>query len=66
MTMRREGGKALALRSPAAQWRHVGLDPGFVDEDEAARIDPGLMRLPTLTLAGDIRPGLLGWQHGFF
>lgn len=38
--------KTLSPQSPAAQRRHVGLDPGFVDEDEAARIDPGLMRLP--------------------
>jgi len=29
------------------------------DEDEAARVDPCLMRLPALAFAGDVRLGLL-------
>ena len=56
------GFKALAARRPAPQRRHVGLGPGFVDEDEAARVDPALMRRPlgpssrhigAIPLAGD-------------
>jgi len=37
-----EAAQALALRPPAAQRGHAGLDPGLVDEDEALRIKAGL------------------------
>ena len=35
----REAEQALALLAPAADRRHVGLDPGLVDEDEAGGIE---------------------------
>jgi hypothetical protein len=38
VAMRSEAAQALAFRSPTAQRRHVGLDPGLVDEDEAPGI----------------------------
>lgn len=40
-------GKAphpLALQSPSAQWGDAHLDPGLVDEDQTAGIEPGLPR----------------------
>ena len=58
------GRQPLAARRPAPERRHIGLRPGFVDEDEAARIDPALMggppRAPSrhvgaIPLAGDQR-----------
>lgn len=61
MTVGRTGLETLAAWSPAAQRRHVGLDPGLADEDELRRVDPALMGLPALPLAGDVRPRLLGW-----
>ena len=38
----REAAQAIALRPPSAQRRHVGLDPGLVDEDQTPRIEIGL------------------------
>jgi len=49
----------LALRSPPAQWSHVGLDPGLVDEDQALWIQAGLPRLPAATSLSDIGATLL-------
>jgi hypothetical protein len=58
------GVEPLAARRPAPERRHIGLGPGFVDEDEAARIDPALiggpLRAPSrhvgaIPLAGDQR-----------
>ena len=66
MAVRQAGLETLPARSPAAQGRHVGLDPGLVDEDEPLRLDAPLMGLPAGPLTGDVRPRLLGRQHGFF
>jgi hypothetical protein len=41
--------QALTSGAPAAQWRHVGLGPGFVDEDQTGRIDAILIGHPLLT-----------------
>ncbi|PII39772.1 hypothetical protein T190_00470 [Sinorhizobium meliloti CCBAU 01290] len=46
MAMRYSGEKRLAALTPAAGARHVGFDPGFVDEHQAARIKSMLMGLP--------------------
>lgn len=53
-------------RRPATQGRHVGLGPGFVDEDEARRIKPALIFLPLLAPPCDLRSELLGGQYAFF
>src|SRR3546814_7425231 len=36
----------LAARRPAPERRHVGLGPGFIDEEQAGRINPALIGLP--------------------
>ena len=60
-------GQAFTPGCPAAQRCHVGLGPGFVDEDEPARVDPLLMTLPAVPAPGHIRPQLLGGpQRSFF
>jgi hypothetical protein len=59
VAMPRLGHKPAALGTPAAQRRHVRLDPGLVDEDETGGIDAGLTRLPAFALARDVRPILL-------
>ena len=69
-------------RPPASMWRlsdepfaasampmgarHVGLDPGLVDEDQASWIEFALMRLPAYAPPGDVRPVLLGCVQAFF
>jgi hypothetical protein len=60
------GHQAFAARSPAVLAGHVGLGPGFIDEDQAVGIDLALMALPALALAGDVRPILLGGVQSFF
>jgi hypothetical protein len=66
VTVRNPRRRALSPRSPAAQRRHVGLDPGLIEEGEPFRVDAMLMGLPSLPLASDVRPILLGRQNAFF
>ena len=66
VTVRREAPQSLAFRPPAAQRRHVGLDPGFVDEDQTPWIEPGLPRSPAPSPAGDVGTGLLKGEQRFF
>ena len=58
--------QTLAFAASAVRARHVGFDPCFVYEHQAARIDFVLMPLPALTLSRDIRPVLLAGQNAFF
>jgi hypothetical protein len=52
--------------APAAKGRHVGFDPGLIDEDQARRVNLALVGLPARSFAGDIRPILFSRQNGFF
>ena len=54
-----KGPQALAFWSPAPDGRHVGLDPGLINEDEAFRIEMLLQCLPSPSPAGDVDTGLL-------
>lgn len=62
----RKAAQAFALTAPAAQGRHVGLDPCLVDEDEAARVKTLLPSAPTLASTGDVGAALLARHQGFF
>ena len=64
--VQREAAQALALRSPAAQRRHVGLDPGLVDENQTSRIETGLPRSPASPPASDVGAPLLKREQRFF
>lgn len=66
MAMRDKGTKTFALLSPAAQGRHVRLDPCLIDEYETARIDAGLPPFPEPSPPGNISAALLAGKHGFF
>jgi hypothetical protein len=66
MTMRSQAAQALALRPPASQRRHVGLDPGLVDEDQPPRIETGLPGSPALSSPRDVGAGLLKSEQRFF
>ena len=66
VAMRGKAAQAFAFRSPAAQRRHVGLDPGLIDEDQPARVETGLPGAPALSPPCDIRAGLLKGEQCFF
>lgn len=58
--------QTLPAQAQAAQRRHVGLDSGLIDEDQALGVNLALMGLPACALERDVAAGLLGRQHGFF
>ena len=58
--------QALALLSPATQWCHVGLGPGFVNKDEPGGINHALILVPPISAPRDIRPCLLSPKNRFF
>lgn len=66
MAVRHFGMEPLTDGCPSAQRCHVGLRPGFVDEDEPGRIKPALILLPLLAPSRDLWPELLGGQNAFF
>ena len=66
VAVRGEAAQAFALCAPAAQWRHVGLDPGLVDEHQALRIETTLPGAPTPTTASDIVTRLFEREQRFF
>ena len=66
VTIRHLGMEPLALGCPAAQGSHVGLGPGFINEDEAAGINPPLILLPLPALPCHLGPQLFGGQNAFF
>jgi hypothetical protein len=47
-------GQPLAAGTPATQRRHVGFDPGLVDEDQTALINFALMGLPSGTVTSEL------------
>lgn len=57
---------ALADRRPAIEPRHLRVDAGLVEEDEALRIDERLRCSPQFAPCGDVGPVLLGRAQGFF
>jgi hypothetical protein len=46
--------------------RHVGLDPGFIDEDQSSGIEMRLKAVPALPAARNVGPGLLKSEQRFF
>lgn len=66
MAMRHLGQIGLAARAPAAGPGHVGLHPGFIDEDQAAGVNLVLVRLPAGPEPGQLRPILFLGHQRFF
>ena len=64
--MRNLVDETLALRRPAAQAGHVGLGPGFVDEDQSPGIDEALIGAPSSAVAAYVRAILLACDEGLF
>jgi hypothetical protein len=66
MIVRDEAAQPFPLWTPAAQRRHIRLDPGLVDKDETGRIQAALPRLPPLTPPRDVGAALLKREQRFF
>ena len=66
VAVRREAGQTLAFRPPAADRRHVGLDPGLIDEHQALGVDPTLPGLPAPAAAGYRHPSTLNGEQSSF
>ena len=66
MPMWELGLERKAAFAPAAKPRHVGLDPGLINEDQTRGINTALILLPPISPSGDVRTVLLAWQNGFF
>jgi hypothetical protein len=64
--MRGEAAQALAAWSPTPERRHVGLDPGLVDEDEPPWIEIRLKGPPSPSSPRDVGAGLLKGEQRFF
>jgi hypothetical protein len=65
MAKRHEATQARALQLPPAPRRHVGLDSGFVDEDQTPGIEPGLPHPPSPTPAREIGASLSKREQDF-
>jgi hypothetical protein len=64
--MRDRGAKPLAFGRAAAQSRHIGLHPCFVDEDELFRIKVQLTFEPFFSSPSDVGTILLAGVRGLF
>lgn len=60
------GEQGFPTRTPTAQARHIGLDPGLVDKDQAGGIKPMLMGFPAVAQPRHSRPILLLGHQRFF
>src|SRR5277367_3744469 len=60
-------GTLSTSRSPlAAQAGHIGLGPGFIDEDQPPRVDEPLIGSPSFAVATYVRAILLACDKGLF
>lgn len=66
MAVRSEAAQALAFRLPAAQRRHVGLDPRLIDEDQPSWVEAGLQGSPAPPPPRDVSTHLLKGEQRFF
>jgi hypothetical protein len=66
MSMRHGSDQAMAAFGPAVAPCHVGLDPGFIDENELRRGQLRLLLAPLDTRLGNIRTRLLGGMERLF
>ena len=64
--LRGKAAQPITFLSPSAQRRHVGLDPGLVDEDQMPRIEAALPGSPAPPPSRNIGAGLLKREQRFF
>lgn len=66
MAVRYGGDTALADWRPPVKPGHLGIEPGLVDEDQAARIPMRLLLSPGEAGGLNVGPILLGGARRFF
>lgn len=66
VAIRRVPDETGTAQPPAAQGRHVGLDPGFIDKNQPPAVNPALILSPLFSAARDLGPLLLGCHQRFF
>ena len=66
MAIRRMSDETCTAHAPAAQGRHIGLHPGFIDKDQPSAVNPALILSPLLSATRDLWPFLLGRHQRFF
>jgi hypothetical protein len=64
--VRHLGDQPRAAATAAMAAGHVGFGPSLVDEHQAPRVKPALMRLPPGPAAGDVGAILLAGVQDFF
>jgi hypothetical protein len=64
--MRHLGDQTAAAGTAPVPAGHVGFGPSLVDEDQAARVKPALMLLPSGAPPGDVGAILLAGVQAFF
>ena len=65
VAIRYEAPQAGALRSPSAHRSHADFDPGFIDEDQAARIEARPAMIASAAVGGRRRSGLAQGRTAF-
>ena len=58
--------RRVSLWRPAAQAGHIGLGPGFIDEDQPPGVDEALIGSPSVAVATYVRAILLACDKGLF
>jgi hypothetical protein len=66
VAVRRFGPQPFSLVAATVGADHIGLDPGFVDENQTLWIDFKLMSFPDIPPSPDVDSILFGWQNAFF
>ena len=66
MAMRHGADRPLPARGSGVRPRHIGLDPGLVDEDEVLGVQAWLVLAPCRPRSRDVRPVLLGGMECLF
>jgi len=66
VAMWRKRPQTLSFWSPPPDRRHVGLDPGLIDEDQPLGIEVLLQAPPSLSSAGNIGTSLFKGEQRFF
>jgi len=66
VALRRFGPQPFSLAAATVRADHIGLDPGFVDENQTLWIDFRLMSFPDISPSPDVDSVLFGGQNAFF
>lgn len=66
MTKRHAGDQSRAALAAPVGRRHVGLDPGLIDENQTTRIDGPTLAQPLVSARLNVRTVAFGGRQGLF